>query len=250
MKPNKHILLIVLVAVLAWAGVSSLLVPGLIEAMYQGELPGSRVFKGMGKNPLEYYLRKWVFLAVVVGVMLSVFGLALALPAIRGCFFQRDDWKPAEITMFRRMVFDAVALLIVFGAMFQILLGRDDYPFSSYRMYSGVHTSRAHTEVRLYGVDQEGREVHLREKRYLHPFAQDRLQVALSRMARSPEAQGPIDTTLKFLLVRYESRRQSGQHSGPQLVGIRLYELEWTVQSGASNRNAPERKVLLSEHLL
>ena len=56
------------------------------------------------------------------------------------------------------------------------------------------------------------------------------------------------DRFLRDYLDRYERRRAARQHGGPALGGIRLYELHWTMDRGASNVDAPDRRTLIYEY--
>jgi len=52
---------------------------------------------------------------------------------------------------------------------------------------------------------------------------------------------------LPDLLTRYETLRQTGNHDGPPIVALRLYELEWTIDPHAANVDRPDVRRFLAE---
>jgi hypothetical protein len=56
-----------------------------------------------------------------------------------------------------------------------------------------------------------------------------------------------IREQLRDCLTRYESRRVAGEHHGPLLRAVRLYEMQWTLVDDASNVDRPSSRRLVAE---
>src|SRR5438552_19071475 len=83
----------------------------------------------------------------------------------------------------RRWLVHAVIGVIVVGSFYDIVTGREHWPFSPYAMYSRVRREGTLTTLRLYGVTEDGpAEMPLIADAYLQPFRRARLAGALSRM--------------------------------------------------------------------
>ena len=139
-----------------------------------------------------------------------------------------------------------VAIGFIAIYFFEMIYERDDWPFSAYSMFSGLRSKRRKVP-RLYGVvrDSAGeRELMLVDKQYLLPFNRGRLGVAFKKLLRKKSSQADIQIALQDCYCRYEDRRQRRLHSGPSLVGLRVYWTEWEILPFAQNRNCPENKEL------
>jgi hypothetical protein len=47
---------------------------------------------------------------------------------------------------------------------------------------------------------------------------------------------------------RYERRREAGDHDGPPLQAVRVYQLHWVLQPGARNAMHPNARELVYEY--
>jgi hypothetical protein len=79
------------------------------------------------------------------------------------------------------------------------------------------------------------------------PFDQSRLPKAFRQMLTRSDAPARTREALRDVMTRYETLRREARHSGPPVVGMRLYELEWTIDSQAANVDRPDRKRMLAE---
>ena len=147
----------------------------------------------------------------------------------------------------RRLCLNVVFLLVIAGSAFDIAADREHWPFSQYPMFSGVWTSPTFTWLRLFGVTADGREFALDANRYVAPFDQSRLPKALKRILDGADGVARVRAVLPDLLSRYEELRRADLHDGPPLVGLRLYELEWTIDRNAANVDRPDRRRFIAE---
>src|SRR5438034_10900469 len=86
----------------------------------------------------------------------------------------------------------ALMAVIVAGSCFDMVTGREHWPFSPYEMYSRLRRQRTLTVERLFGVTEGAprREVPLSEFLYIQPFKRQRLQSALTRISMHREPIG------------------------------------------------------------
>jgi hypothetical protein len=143
----------------------------------------------------------------------------------------------------------ALILLLVGGSLYDIKTGREHWPFSPYPMFSIVERQPTLKCLRVVGIPAEGAasEIQLLEEDLIHPFDQCRLTSAFSRTYSNPAGGGLIREQLRDCLARYESRRTAGQHHGPALRAVRLYEMQWTLLDDASNVDSPSTRRLVAE---
>jgi hypothetical protein len=66
-------------------------------------------------------------------------------------------------------------------------------------------------------------------------------------MVNSKDPQQLTREQLLEVLTRYEKLRLAGLHDGPPLQGIRLYQLQWTINTRADNIDQPSSKELVAE---
>lgn len=144
----------------------------------------------------------------------------------------------------RVLFIHALIALLIAGSFFDIITGREHWPFSPYAMYASARRERSLSAVWLFGVTQEApnREVPLNAFRYIQPFHHNRLSRAFERM--DPRARR---AALTDCLIRYEALRSAGRHDGPALKGLRLYQLEWELDPWARNLHNPSERRLIAE---
>jgi hypothetical protein len=158
--------------------------------------------------------------------------------------------KPAEGPAgYRLWLVYAVLAVIVGGSFFDIITGREHWPFSPYPMYATVPQDRALTQMRLYGVteDTPPREMPLVAFERIQPFSPSNLQNSLARISahREPVRRVLLEKALRDCLDRYESLRRAGRHSGPPLRGVRLCRVHWKLDPWARNVDRPDRRELV-----
>jgi hypothetical protein len=147
----------------------------------------------------------------------------------------------------RRAFVNIVLLAVICGSLYDIVTDQEHWPFSQYPMFSGVWRSPTFTWLRLFGVSSDGREFPLDANRYVAPFDQSRLPKALKRMTEARDGESQLRAALPDLFARYDQLRLAGEHDGPPIVAMRLYELEWTIDPQAANVDRPDRRRYIAE---
>jgi hypothetical protein len=153
------------------------------------------------------------------------------------------------VTGSRALSVHVLLAILVGGSAYDMLTGREHWPFSPYAMFSTVEREPVLTMLRVMGVTREAvpREIPLLDSRVIRPFDQSRLTTALERTYNNPVRRPLTPELLRDCLGRYESLRASGEFDGPSLQAVRLYEMTWTLDGEARNVEAPEHKRLLAE---
>jgi hypothetical protein len=150
-----------------------------------------------------------------------------------------NDISPAQIILVTLAAFGFIII-----QLFEMLYKREDWPFSCYKMFSGIRRKRRRV-LHLYGAAWDGsqeRELMLVDPKCLFPFDQTRLGYAFKGLLREKNSDRKILEALKDCYERYETRRQGGLHSGPYLEEVRLYWVEWEILAYAQNRYSPENR--------
>lgn len=149
-----------------------------------------------------------------------------------------------------RLVLAHVMIAAVLGASaYDILTGREHWPASPYPMFAMVERSETLDRLRVYGVTDEAtpREFPLLDRALIAPFDQTRLSTALARAAAGGATSERVQQMLRDCLRRYERLRVNGEHTGPALRAIRLYDVHWTLDAHAANVDAPDSRRLVAE---
>ena len=149
-----------------------------------------------------------------------------------------------------RLVSVHILIAILVGASaYDIVRGREHWPFSPYAMFSTAEREPRLDGLRLMGVTSEtpAREIPLLEEGMIEPFDQARLPSALARIYQNPERRTLIRQALRDCLDRYENLRVTGHHSGPPLRALRLYQAHWALDPQGRNRDVPDAKWLVEE---
>jgi len=142
-----------------------------------------------------------------------------------------------------RMAFVCLLLaVLILGSLYDIRTGREHWPLSPYPMFSIVEQEASLRCLRIVGVGPGGREVTLLDNSLIAPFDQCRLTSALSRTYTDASRRSRIHEQLRDCLDRYEERRRAGLHDGEPLAGVRLYEMQWTLQPDAANAETPDSR--------
>lgn len=141
----------------------------------------------------------------------------------------------------RRVVLSALFLFYIGGQTFDVVLKREDWPFSNYPMYSGVRGSTISREE-VVGVTANG-EIKLKPTKHFAPLDNTRFQRVLKKIRHKNHGKDYQDA-LRQLFGRYEELRTLGKHKDPPLLGLRSYQQFWKLQSGARNRGTPDARRL------
>jgi hypothetical protein len=147
----------------------------------------------------------------------------------------------------RRLLVNIVAVSLIAGSAYDIVMDQEHWPFSQYPMFSGLWRSPTFTWLRLFGVSADGREFPLEANRYIAPFDQSRLSKALRRILDRRTGDAGVKQALADCLAAYERLRLEKAHDGPAVVAMRLYELEWTIDPEAANVDRPDRRTFIAE---
>jgi hypothetical protein len=147
------------------------------------------------------------------------------------------------------LIHAGLALLIV-GSAFDIIVGREHWPFSHYPMYSEVERDTlTSVKLHLYGVPAgaPGQEIYLMEQPFIQPFDMTRLNTALRRLKRRPAAEPLLREAVQDVADRYMRLQAAGRHDGPPLAHLRLYRLQWRLDPQLRNLAVPEMRDLVLE---
>lgn len=142
-----------------------------------------------------------------------------------------------------------VIFTLIAGSAFDIITGREHWPFSPYPMYSNTFSADTLSKMRLFGVAQGDRavEIPIYAFPYIQPFDRSRLYVALERMRRKENGRRLLRDAVRDCLRRYERLRAAGRHDGPPLRAMRFYEVHWRLDPWARNADKPDSRTLLFE---
>ena len=142
-----------------------------------------------------------------------------------------------------------VLFVIVGGHLVEVVTQREHWPFSPYQMWSTPSTSWDLTHFELRGVTDEPqpREIDLYESQYLYPLPSRFMNLHLIEAAKDTRKgkTSRQEAVTRNTLAHYEKRRNAGEHHGPPLKAIRLYQFDWTMDKDASNAKKPDRVTLL-----
>jgi GT2 family glycosyltransferase len=157
--------------------------------------------------------------------------------------------KGAAISIRRATLVHLLLVALVGASAYDIRTGKEHWPFSPYPMFSNVERAWTLDGLRLFGVTDEAtpREIPLLESDLIAPFDQARLAAAFGRTYNDPQRRPLIAAMLNDCLERYERRRNAGQHEGPALRAIRLYDVHWTLDPHARNVDTPDRRRLIAQ---
>ena len=153
-----------------------------------------------------------------------------------------------SMSMGRLAVAGAVIAGTAGGSIYDIATDREHWPFSPYAMFSNVEREPTLDALRLFGVTREqAREIPLLDGRLIQPFDQRRLTTAFERTYNNPARRGLTDSMLRDVLAHYERLRSAGEHDGPPLQAVRLYDVRWKLDPNAANVSTPDHRRLLGE---
>jgi hypothetical protein len=153
------------------------------------------------------------------------------------------------LSISRMVLVWTLMVVLIGGSLYDIVTNREHWPLSPYPMFSRVDLRPAVESLRLFGVTQERvpREIALLDEELIKPFDQCRLSTALQATYNNPARRALTETLLRDVLLRYESRRVNGEHTGPPLQAVRAYHVTWALDSQARNVDTPDVKRMLAE---
>ena len=146
------------------------------------------------------------------------------------------------MTPARRALLSAYFLAIIGGQTYDVITQHEDWPFSSYPMYSDLRKPVV-KRTEFVGVGPEG-EFPLTPEVHFSPLDNTRFQRVLALIRRGKDASTRQATAADSLVRAYERGRNAGSHHGPPLVALRSYDMSWQIRSGAVNRDTPDTRSL------
>jgi len=158
----------------------------------------------------------------------------------------------------KRVVYTLICVLL--GAHYAAIVGRlDHWPLSNYGMFARRRQASVSSLV-LMGVTPQGDEIRLQAHDYWRPYKSTKLAQCLreaksqdsrrvKRAGSGPAPRADLPAAVESLLDHYEARRRAGQHRGPPLAGLRLYDVTWRIDPSLANLDRPVRQELVCEHL-
>ena len=153
----------------------------------------------------------------------------------RGARGARERWRRRGVTL--------GVLGLLAAQTFEMVTGREHWPFSPYPMFSKIEEPTTLTRLRLLGLTPAGDTFELVRDAWLAPFDPVRLRIALTNLDRAGDADR-LRTATADVARRYAARRAAGAHAGPPLTELRLVADTWPLVAGAANRDRPaERRV-------
>lgn len=166
------------------------------------------------------------------------------------------DVMTKSVGMRKRRVFliNLLIVSLIASSLYMIVRDKEHWPFAQYAMYAAAERDWSLSVIRLVGVmTEEGDEIPLQDHRYTRPFNQSRQRVTFERLLQLPieRRSETVREALRNCLERYEVMRLAGEHNGPPLRGIRLYQFSWKrLDPAAANVYQPDDKTLIAEVLL
>lgn len=180
---------------------------------------------------------------LLAGVTRHSLGIARAQSRI-GAVERTGPTIPAGLGKARLALIDAIIVVFLAIACFDIGADLEHWPFSNYAMYSRLTPSTL-LWYRVEGVTANG-ETDLPLDGSFPPFDQVRLVAALGRLAGAGHGQRPLRSALANLLSLYDRHRRESPQA-PAVSGLRLYNAAWALHPGLTGREPPGRRAPAAE---
>jgi hypothetical protein len=144
----------------------------------------------------------------------------------------------------RKRLVSGVIVFIIAGYMYDSIRQHANWPFHPFTMFSVLPRTRSHSVWRLVGVDKAGRELFLSDPGYSNPILIYHVRLAFARAIDAKDC-AKLQKFSREYLDRYARHRIDGMHAGPELAGLRMYELKWNaIDPWAKNVATPDQKIL------
>jgi len=233
--------------------------PPVIISAYRGESLSvlNGMIRGQAVTPVDHYLQVWREFSIQILTLEAVVGFVFAGLASRVVQRRVDrllgltpgtplTGPTVRMSGRQRVLANAVVAAVLGVQLFDISMQREDWPFSNYSMYAGQQSERA-AWIRVYGVTQTG-EVALVPERYLRPFDAVRINYSFGHVLDRADQVSSVRRALQSLNALYEGGRRAGEHQGPALQSLRLYQEAWLIEPPAlANKARPNERHLLYE---
>lgn len=137
----------------------------------------------------------------------------------------------------RRLAFGLSWVGVLIGLqVWQVAAERDDWPLSSFPMYSGLQRGTV-TRQELRAVAASGELSFTAE--HLEPLSPRTVSMVLRHAGAKHAA-----AVRRSIFDRYYERRASGEHDGPLLSSLRQYQYTWQIRPDLSNVDKPKLTLL------
>jgi hypothetical protein len=138
----------------------------------------------------------------------------------------------------------SLAIVLIVGHAYDIIVQREHWPFSYYPMYGRVQKKRQLKVPALYGKMQQGKRAKGQRitRSYVPQLSEARIRniliAAWGRDGSARTAHRSVAAILHDYIKLYESRRIAGLHDGPPMVEAQFVVITWVVKSNASSKRA------------
>lgn len=130
--------------------------------------------------------------------------------------------------------------------LLDVLAGGERWPFARYSMYA-AEQGKEISWYRVYGV-VDGAEFPLDKDEYHAPIENARFSFSFAkRHVHDWVITPPTQQMLGVVAQLYERGRLAGEHQGPRLAGLRLYQDTWVLDRSLTNQTHPDQHHLLEE---
>jgi hypothetical protein len=138
-----------------------------------------------------------------------------------------------------------LAAALMAPMFYDLARDKEHWPFSSYPMFSTMR-QRDQKLLMLFGVTESGDEINIQANdQYLTPFIHANIRPIINPLLGRDEQR--LTEFLSDVLGRYERRRSSGEHDGPALKAMRLYQTSWHKDPAATQPLTLKSRSLLLE---
>jgi hypothetical protein len=135
---------------------------------------------------------------------------------------------------------------IVGMQILDVIIGGERWPFAPYNMYASEQGNQI-SWYRVYGVTDAG-EFPLDQDQYHEPIDNSRFSFSFATRRMNQWVVLPPARVMLGVVARlYERARVAGEHQGPRLAGLRLYQDTWVLSPTLANKSNPERHHLIEE---
>ena len=165
---------------------------------------------------------------------------------------------------FGRFVANALIISVISIFLYDIFLHKEHWPFSSHRMYSGL-ISPTYVRDEVVMVTPEG-EVPMDVNVHLKPFNKSQLTHLLRLLVQVQNRRIGIrgshslarlfrrklqnlsftEQTLTSLVRVYKKNRSKHGDQWPQMIGLKVYRLQWQLDPELENLDNPQKTLRFS----
>ena len=138
-----------------------------------------------------------------------------------------------------------LVLTLLIGQAYAVSTKSEHWPLSNYPMYADTQ-GKTVSALQADGFQRDGTRYAISTRTELTPFDPSRILGFIRRLGRGSAGRARRTEAARELLALYELQRVRGNHHGPELTGLELYETTWRIVPFATNRDHPERRRLIA----